>query len=143
MFGNPYKSGAASATARPLFLYGTLRPGSWNHERWMAPFLARPCRPATLTGYALHLVGGLPYLVATTDAVVTGDLADLDPDRYESTLALLDEFEGTHDGHYRRVVVTTDAGEEAWAWLAGDDRTADVGAATLVPSGDWLEVDAG
>ena len=125
---------------RPLFLYGTLRPGSWNHERWMAPFLASPCRPARVAGMALHHVDGLPYLVADAARTVIGDLADLDPARYDDTLELLDEFEGTHAGHYRRVVVTTEGGEEAWAWLAGDDLTAATGRETLVPSGDWLEV---
>lgn len=126
---------------RPLFLYGTLRPGSWNHDRWMAPFLAAPCRPARLAGMALHHVGGLPYLVAAGDeSVVVGDLAAIDEARYEAILRLLDDFEGTHEGHYRRVVVTTDEGEEAWAWLAGDDLTAAVDGRTLVPSGDWLEV---
>ena len=124
----------------PLFLYGTLRPGSWNHRDWMAPHLAGPCRAASVSDVALHHVGGLPYLVPATGAVVIGDLADLDPGRYDSILDLLDEFEGTHAGHYRRSVVTTDGGEEAWAWLAGDDLTAAVDASTLVPGGDWLEV---
>lgn len=124
---------------RPLFLYGTLRPGGWNHDDWMAPFLAAPCRPATVAGVALHHVGGLPYLVAAGEAsVVVGDLADLDPARYDATLELLDEFEGTHAGHYRRVVVTTSAGDEAWAWLAGDDLSASIDDSTHVASGDWL-----
>lgn len=124
----------------PLFLYGTLRPGSWNHRDWMAPHLTGPCRPARVAGMALHHVGGLPYLVAASDAAVLGDLADLDPDRYESILALLDEFDGTHAGHYRRTVVVTDDGQEAWVWLAGDELAAGVDESTLVPSGDWLEV---
>jgi gamma-glutamylcyclotransferase (GGCT)/AIG2-like uncharacterized protein YtfP len=126
---------------RPLFLYGTLRPGSWNHEAWMAPHLAAPCRPGQVAGKALHHVGGLPYLVdADASSIVLGDLADLDPARYGAILELLDEFEGTHTGHYRRVVVTTVAGEEAWAWLAGDELLAAVDGTTSVPSGDWLEV---
>lgn len=126
---------------QPLFLYGTLRPGSWNHRDWMAPHLAAPCRPASVAGVALHHVGGLPYLVpAGPGSVVIGDLADLDPDRYDEILELLDEFEGTHEGHYRRVGVVTAAGESAWAWLAGDDLTAGVDASTLVASGDWLDV---
>lgn len=124
----------------PLFLYGTLRPGSWNHRDWMAPHLAGPCRPARVADVALHHVGGLPYLVPSTGAVVVGDLAELDPERYDAILVQLDEFEGTHAGHYRRVVVVTEEGEEAWAWLAGDDLTAAVDGSTLVPSGDWLEV---
>lgn len=125
---------------RPLFLYGTLRPGSLNHRDWMAPHLAGPCRPARVSGVALHHVGGLPYLVPAPGAVVVGDLADLDPERYDSILELLDEFEGTHAGHYRRLVVVTAAGEEAWAWLAGDGLAAAVDASTLVEGGDWLEV---
>jgi len=125
---------------RPLFLYGTLRPGSWNHDRWMAPFLAATCRPGRVAGMALHHVDGLPYLVPSPGSVVLGDLADLDPARYDATLELLDEFEGTHAGHYRRVVLTTEAGEEAWAWLAGDDLTASVDDTTVVASGDWLDV---
>jgi periplasmic divalent cation tolerance protein len=148
MFGHPYRCclqgqltvGRHAGAVRPLFLYGTLRPGSWNHADWMAPFLAAPCRSARVAGVALHHVGGLPYLVAAADAFVVGDLADLDPDRYGSILEILDEFEGTHAGHYRRTVVVTEAGEEAWAWLAGDELASSVDDTTLVPGGDWLEV---
>jgi gamma-glutamylcyclotransferase (GGCT)/AIG2-like uncharacterized protein YtfP len=122
-----------------VFVYGTLRPGSWNHDRWLAPWLANRCRPAQLAGYALHQHGGLPYLVPdSTGRVVEGHVADLDPLRYDAAMAKLDELEQVHRRHYDRVKVTLVGGEQAWAWVAGPRIAAELGAATLVAHGDWL-----
>jgi periplasmic divalent cation tolerance protein len=123
-----------------VFVYGTLRPGSWNHDRWLAPFLAGPCRPAVVGGLALHHHDRLPMVVPAAGAVVVGEVADLAPDRYDDGIALLDELEDTAGDEYRRVRVATTGGEDVWVWVAGAVYSAALGAATLVPSGDWFDV---
>ena len=124
-----------------VFVYGTLRPGGWNHDRWLAPLLAGPCRPAAVAGLALHHHEGLPCVVpAAPDSVVVGDIADLDPDRYDEGLAHLDILEDTASGLYRRDTVETVEGELVWVWFAGTRIAAAVGPATLVDHGDWLLV---
>lgn len=126
-----------------VFVYGTLRPGSWNHGDWLAPFLAGPCRPARLEGFALHHHAGLPALVAHPAGSVVGEVADLHPPRYEEALATLDVLEGTAGGHYLRVTAITVAGEAVWLWVAGARIEAELGAHTLVAHGDWLALDQG
>lgn len=124
-----------------VFVYGTLRPGSWNHDRWLAPLLAGPCRAARMAGVALHHHGGLPYLVpAPADSVVVGDIADLAPDGYAAALEQLDALEDTATDHYRRVAAPVEGGEEVWVWLAGSRVAAELGPHTLVDGGDWLSV---
>lgn len=122
---------------RPVFVYGTLRPGSWNHDRWLRPWLARPCRPATLSGYALHEIDGLPYVVVDAGASVVGDVADLADTR---ALAALDELEGVADGHYERIEICLPDGERAWTYVAGPLVADRLGPQSLVGHGDWLRV---
>jgi periplasmic divalent cation tolerance protein len=125
----------------PVFVYGTLRPGSWNHDRWLAPWLAGRCRPAQLAGHALHHHGGLPYVVPDRGGrVVEGHVADLDRDRYDAAMAKLDELEDVERRHYDRVTVTLVGGERAWVWVAGPAVAAELGAPTLVAHGDWLRL---
>ena len=123
-----------------VFVYGTLRPGGWNHDSWLAPLLAGPCRPAQVDGHALHHYEGLPALVPAAGASVMGEIADLAVDRYDDGLALLDVLEGTAAGHYRRVIATTVGGEEVWLWVAGERIASRLGDDTLVPHGDWLRI---
>lgn len=130
-----------------VFVYGTLRPGSWNHAAWIAEFLAGPCRPAHLDGYSLHHHDGLPAIVPDPGRTVVGDIADLDPARYDAALRTLDVLEGTAHGHYLRVtapVVTLDGvEEEAWLWVAGERVASRLGPHTLVDHGDWLALRGG
>jgi periplasmic divalent cation tolerance protein len=123
-----------------VFVYGTLRPGGWNHEAWLAPLLARPCRPACAEGLALHHHDGLPAVVRTPTGTVVGEIADLLSDGYDDALALLDLLEGTSVGHYRRVTARVVGGEEVWLWVAGDRLATELGEHTLVRGGDWFDV---
>lgn len=122
----------------PVFVYGTLRPGGWNHDRWLAPWLAEPSEPALLPGHGLHALDGLPYVVAGPGGPVAGAVARLDPDRRVVALAALDRLEGVDDGHYARVDVVLDGGARAWAWMAGAGVARRLSEATLVVGGDWL-----
>jgi gamma-glutamylcyclotransferase (GGCT)/AIG2-like uncharacterized protein YtfP len=123
-----------------VFVYGTLRPGGWNHRSWLAPLLAAPCRPAVVAGLALHHHEGLPMVVPDPAGKVVGDVADLVPDRYDHGLARLDVLEATAQDEYRRVTVTTVEGEEVWVWVAGPRLAGQLGEGTLVAGGDWFEV---
>lgn len=123
-----------------IFVYGTLRPGGWNHDAWLAPLLARPCRPAVVDGLALHHHEALPMVVPDLAGRVVGEVADLLPARYDDGLALLDELEETAQDEYRRVQVDTVDGEAVWVWLAGPRLAGALGGHTLVASGDWFDV---
>jgi periplasmic divalent cation tolerance protein len=123
-----------------VFVYGTLRPGGWNHDSWLAPLLAGPCRPAKVEGLALHHHDGLPMVVPDPSAAVVGDIADLTADRYQEGLAILDVLEDTARDAYRRVTATAIGGEEVWVWVAGPDLAAVLGAGTVVPGGDWFAI---
>jgi gamma-glutamylcyclotransferase (GGCT)/AIG2-like uncharacterized protein YtfP len=98
-----------------LFVYGTLQPG---RLRWpvLAPF-ATGHRWASVPG-TLHDTGnGWPIAVFDSgDDDVPGVLVDLDRDRLDEVLALLDRIEGTVAGLLVRVVVTTTDGATAWAY---------------------------
>lgn len=124
-----------------VFVYGTLRPGGWNHEQWLAPLLAEPTRPARLAGMALHHHDGLPAIVpADGGSTVVGDVASLRADGYDEALATLDFLEGTAHDHYRRVAVTVLDGEDVWVWVAGPVVATALGPDTVVAGGDWLAV---
>jgi gamma-glutamylcyclotransferase (GGCT)/AIG2-like uncharacterized protein YtfP len=123
-----------------VFVYGTLRPGGWNHGSWLAPLLDGPCRPARVEGLALHHHDGLPAVVPSPSSTVVGEVADLRRDRYDDGLALLDVLEGTAAGHYRRVPAATAAGERVWVWVAGERLASALDGATLVPHGDWFRI---
>ena len=131
-----------SEANRPVFVYGTLRPGSWNHERWLAPWLAAPCRRNHVAGHALHHLERLPYLVPdpTVTTHVRGDVADLDPARIDDAMAALDLLEDVDGGHLVRVEVELVDGERAWMYIAGPLVADLLGPATLVEHGDWLAV---
>ncbi len=121
----------------PVFVYGTLRSTSWNHERWLAPWIAGPPRPARLPGHDLHHLDDLPYVVPGT-GVVTGEVAELDPARSDDALAALDELEGVDVGHLERAAVTLHDGARAWVYVAGPLVRDRLGPATAVEHGDWL-----
>jgi gamma-glutamylcyclotransferase (GGCT)/AIG2-like uncharacterized protein YtfP len=115
-----------------------LRPGGWNHEQWLAPFLAAPPRPARLSGMALHCHDRLPAIVPAVGAAVVGEVATLRAEDHDDALSTLDDLEGTALDLYQRLRVRVDDGEEVWAWVAGPIVAAALGPATLVPGGDWL-----
>jgi periplasmic divalent cation tolerance protein len=125
-----------------VFVYGTLRPGSWNHDRWLAPWLAAPCRPAQVAGHALHHLERLPYLVPdpSSPTLVHGDVADLDPARIDGALAALDLLEDVDGGHLIRVEAELVGGERAWMYVAGPLVEDLLGPDTRLDHGDWLSV---
>jgi gamma-glutamylcyclotransferase (GGCT)/AIG2-like uncharacterized protein YtfP len=85
----------------PLFVYGTLKRGGSNHGFIAGQRFVADAR--TVAGFRLYELDGYPGMVADpadTDGV-TGELWAVD----ERCLRALDEFEGVHEGLYRRAPV--------------------------------------
>ena len=132
--------------ARPVFVYGTLRPGRAN---W--PVAAPWCRrhePATLPGFALYALAHpvVAPLDADAGTGVRGDLLWLDPPSVDHALARLDAFEGVVPGDPRRsyyhrashrVRVANGATHESWVYLPGDALLAQVDPDRRVAGDDW------
>jgi gamma-glutamylcyclotransferase (GGCT)/AIG2-like uncharacterized protein YtfP len=98
-----------------LFVYGTLQPG---RLRWplLAPFATR-YRAAAVRGALYDSGNGWPVVdFEAEDHDVPGVLVDLDAQRLDDALALLDRVEGTVTDLLRRVVVTTIDGISAWSY---------------------------
>jgi len=99
-----------------LFVYGTLQPG---RLRW--PFLepfAVSYRPAAVPGLLYDTGNGWPAATFDTTAtdLVPGTLVDLDPDRVDEALAVMDDVEATATDVLARVAVVTDDGAAAWTY---------------------------
>jgi gamma-glutamylcyclotransferase (GGCT)/AIG2-like uncharacterized protein YtfP len=98
-----------------LFVYGTLQPG---HLRWpfLEPFVAGH-RPGEVAGLLYDSGSGWP--VATFGAgpdVVPGTVVELDPERADEALEVMDDVEATATDLLHRVAVTTTGGAPAWAY---------------------------
>lgn len=101
---------------RPLFVYGTLM------EQGAQSGLLGSCvrRPATMRGSLFSMPAGYPALRPDDAGVVHGELVDLDS---EGLLAILDTYEGVHQGLYRRVVLPARVGIKpvpAWVYVMSE-----------------------
>jgi gamma-glutamylcyclotransferase (GGCT)/AIG2-like uncharacterized protein YtfP len=127
--------------ARPVFVYGTLRPGFSN---WPVaePFVTRR-RPGRLADHRLYLLE-YPVAIPSVGARIVGDLLWL----AGGALARLDRFEDhrpeDQDGSvYRRVIGTVDCDGEsvdAWVYVGGTAYTARAQPDHEVTSGEYAEV---
>ena len=81
-----------------LFVYGTLKRGCSNHAQMAGQEFVGLAR--TVAGYTLHDLGGYPGIAAdaTDRHGVVGEVWSVDAD----ALRRLDQFEGVHEGLYRR-----------------------------------------
>ncbi|RLU81589.1 hypothetical protein CTZ27_32400 [Streptomyces griseocarneus] len=112
----------------PVFVYGTLRPGQGNHERFLLGRTAAE-EPARLRGAVLYEGPGYPYAVADPEGEIHGDLITPAPAAYDAVLASLDALEGYAPGapssHYVRVTrpVSLERGGtvRAWVYLASPE----------------------
>jgi gamma-glutamylaminecyclotransferase len=81
-----------------LFVYGTLKRGCSNHRFLAAQRFVGVAR--TVPGYRLYDLGGYPGITAQSndhDGVI-GEVWEVDAE----ALRTLDQFEGVHEGLYRR-----------------------------------------
>ena len=130
----------------PFFVYGTLRPGEPNHDRYLLGRI-RSEQLGRLADAVLYDGPGYPYAVAEPGGVVHGELVTALPEAYDELLAMLDELEGCVPGDpcslYERVLrrVTLDADGTAvlaWAYVAGPTVVARLRVhGRLIEGGDW------
>lgn len=115
-----------------LFVYGTLLPGQVNWHV-LAPFVADEGWADSAAGDLYDTGLGWPAAVFTDGSgQVVGRVFTLADDTLAEALAVLDEFEGIHEGAYARIEVATHGGRAAWAYHSGAP-----GDSPLVSSGDW------
>ncbi|GHG52863.1 gamma-glutamylcyclotransferase family protein [Streptomyces griseocarneus] len=129
----------------PVFVYGTLRPGRRNHDRFLRGRTVAEV-PATLRGAVLYEGPGYPYAVAAPAGEVRGELITVAPEAYDEVLAALDELEGHRPGDprnlYERVVceVAVEGGGtvRGWVYVAAERWARRLRAeGRTVPGGDW------
>ncbi|MFE1228290.1 gamma-glutamylcyclotransferase family protein [Streptomyces sp. NPDC058745] len=142
---DPVRDGHHPVTAGrelPFFVYGTLRPGGRNHDRFLLGRTAAE-EPARLAGAVLHDGPGYPYAVPG-DGRITGELVTAAPGAYVGLLDVLDRLEEYRGpGHplnlyervEREVVRLRDgAAVPAWVYLAAPG----VPLGPPVAGGDWV-----
>ncbi|WP_406492778.1 gamma-glutamylcyclotransferase [Streptomyces sp. NBC_01604] len=140
-----------SAPKLPFFVYGTLRPGEANHDRFLRGRI-RSEEPGRLTGAVLYEGPGYPYAVEECaddrGGVVRGEVVTALPEAYGELLVALDRLEEYTPGDprslYERVAreVTLDGGGRtvrAWVYVAAPSVAARLRArGKPIGSGDWL-----
>ncbi|MFC9115517.1 MULTISPECIES: gamma-glutamylcyclotransferase family protein [Streptomyces] len=130
----------------PFFVYGTLRPGEVNHDRFLRGRTAHE-EAGRLRGAVLYEGPGYPYAVETPDGEVRGELVTALPEAYAELLARLDRLEEYVPGDPRnlydrvaRPVVRETGGAtvRAWVYVAAPAVAARLRArGTRVEGGDW------
>ncbi|KUM81171.1 gamma-glutamylcyclotransferase family protein [Streptomyces curacoi] len=134
----------------PFFVYGTLRPGEPNHDRFLRGRTARE-EPARMTGLVLYDGPGYPYAVEEPGSVVSGELVTARPEAYDELLDALDRLEDYAPGDphnlYERVVreaVRQSDGTPvpAWVYIAAFGVAARLRTrGPVIASGDWTATD--
>ncbi len=73
-----------------LFVYGTLRSGEYNDDRWQLARHARAGGATTLNGAVLFDLGPYPCMVLTDDRrrVVVGELFEIDRALFDRIAAM-------------------------------------------------------
>lgn len=101
-----------------VFVYGTLMVG---HCRWhlLEPYVEGELTPATVGGRLFDTGMDFPTARFDLDGTIHGLVGRLRPETVDEALDRIDEVEGAANGFYRRVSVTTDDGQVAWAYEFG------------------------
>ncbi|WP_369034121.1 MULTISPECIES: gamma-glutamylcyclotransferase family protein [Streptomyces] len=129
----------------PFFVYGTLRPGEINHDRYLRGRV-RSEEPGRLAGAVLYDGPGYPYAVEELGGVVWGELVEALPEAYGGLLHALDELEEFVQGDprslYLRVLreVTRADGTavDAWVYVAAPAVATRLRAhGRRIEGGDW------
>ncbi|MFE2010696.1 divalent cation tolerance protein CutA [Streptomyces sp. NPDC059491] len=120
----------------PFFVYGTLRPGAYNHDRFLAGRIGSEA-DAVLHGAVLHDGPGYPYVVPAERGQVVGTLLTPAQGAYGELFGLLDRLELPvgYERVAKDVVRVRDGAQvSAWVFLAAPD--APLG--PVIESGDWF-----
>jgi gamma-glutamylcyclotransferase (GGCT)/AIG2-like uncharacterized protein YtfP len=136
-------------TARlPFFVYGTLRPGQANHDRFLSGHTEAQ-EPARMRGVAMYEGPGYPYAVAAPDdpaAEIHGELVTPAAAHYDALLAALDDLEDYAPGDpgnlyervSREVLLSGGRTARAWVYLAAEPLARRLRASgTLITPGEW------
>ncbi|MEV7418395.1 gamma-glutamylcyclotransferase family protein [Streptomyces sp. NPDC089919] len=131
----------------PFFAYGTLRPGAYNHDRYLAGRTADE-EPARLADVVLYEGPGYPYAVELAGSEVAGTLITPAAGRYREVLDVLDRLEeyygpGRPFNVYERVtcraVRADGTAVAAWVYLAAAPVARRLRATgRQIASGDWF-----
>jgi len=118
-----------------LFVYGTLRQGYYNYDRFQLARNARYRGVTVMRGARLFDLGQYPCMVLTSDVCrqVVGELLEVDDETIVDEIRRMEEEAG-----YRTATVDTAAGPAVTFVF---DRPP--AGAVEVASGDWAEVDGG
>jgi gamma-glutamylcyclotransferase (GGCT)/AIG2-like uncharacterized protein YtfP len=117
-----------------LFVYGTMRQG--QTARSLLANSIKKCVPAWTSGQIYAFPMGYPgYSEGDGKGRVVGEIVWLTD--LAATFGLLDAYEGED---FARVIkqVTTESGEELWAWIYTLADPAAIKLGTLVEDGDWV-----
>ncbi len=133
----------------PFFVYGTLRAGEGNWERYLKGRTIAQI-PARLPAHKMY-VDMYPFITNATDgSQVIGELVYVEEENYRPVLKDLDKLEGyeaaTDSGWYLRVVreveLTDEAGQSnrvrAWVYHGGPEVISGMDESQRVRDGDWL-----
>ena len=128
---------------RPVFVYGTLRPGQPNWERLLAGRSER-VTAGRLPGVVLLDCGHYPAAVERPGGgVAVGEVVWIRPEAWPAVLPALDHLEGyepnARDPLFHRVVRAVETAHETvdcWVYLAGRMRAETT--RPIVAGGDWL-----
>lgn len=113
-----------------VFVYGTLRQASSNHELMGDAYCYGT--GSTREKYAMYIANGYPY-VSSREACypIIGELYGVD----DYTLDILDKMEGHPRYYTRRKVIVDVEGMEYIAWMYFRDPHG-----TLMPTGDYKSI---
>lgn len=138
---------SGTSEQRPVFVYGTLRPGQPNWERLLA---GRAQRVVTgrLPGVVLLDCGHYPAAVERPGARgAIGEVVWIPATAWPAVLAALDHLEGYDPAEAHRLfdrvvrpVQTADGPVDCWVYLAGPMLRAST--RPVVTGGDWVAPEA-
>ena len=133
-----------------LFVYGSLREGFFNYEKYLDGNVAET-KMAKLANMKLYHMPykGYPAIMFGKDTVI-GEIMVLHEDRYEETMKAMDEMEGfisegNPENEYHKVVLEvenleTNEKEPCFVYFYNKDKDKLFDSrAIYIPHGDWKE----
>lgn len=103
--------------------------------RWhlLEPFVVDGGQPDSVAGELFDTGLDYPAAVFNGRGTIHGHAFELVGESLPTALDVLDEVEGTVEGEYRRLLVRTANGIDAWAYESGPSLEL-----TPIASGDWF-----
>lgn len=139
-------SETTTTQARPIFVYGTLRPGAMQHSI-VRGYMERSL-PAFVQGYQMYRFGRFPGIVKRPSTLlpVRGELIYIKPDVYAECLVKLDKYEsaGWLFDRVEESAQLDHSNEQILCWLyVANEENLIVSEINLVRENDWFEAHRG